>query len=133
MQKRSDINFPVIMKAVIALLVLAVFVHLAAWFMFDYLSARETKLDPKPSPMYQEDQRPPAPQLQVTPTLDLQKFHAAEQNLLSTYDWVDRDKGIVRIPVTLAMKLIVQKRNLVPSGQAQSQPATEDAGSMKQQ
>jgi hypothetical protein len=127
MQERSEINFSGIMKAAIALLVVAVVVHVVIWILFDVLKAREAKLDPKPSPMYQADQKPPAPQLQITPVLDLQKFHAAEQNLLSSYDWVDRDKGVVRIPVTVAMKLLVEKER-TPAAQSQTQPQTQESG-----
>ena len=122
MQEHSDINFSAIMKAAIALLVVAVVVHFVIWAMFNILNAHEAKLDPKPSPMYQANQKPPDPQLQRNPRLDLQMFHAAEQNLLSSYDWVDRQQGIVRIPVTEAMKLIVQKQNaLTPQPQTQTQ------------
>ena len=126
MQEHSDVNFSGIMKAGIALLIVAVVVHVVIWVMFDVLKSHEAKLDPKPSPMFQKDQKPPDPQLQISPRLDLQKFHAAEQNLLSSYDWVDRQQGIVRIPVTEAMKLVVQKENaLTPQPQTQTQPSNQ--------
>lgn len=127
MQEHSDINFSAIMKAAIALLIVAVVVHVVIWILFDVLKAREAKLDPKPSPMYQQDQKPPAPRLQENPRLDLQTFHASEQNLLSSYDWVDRQQGIVRIPVTEAMKLLVQKQGAV-TPPSQTQPQSQESG-----
>ena len=109
MQEHSDINYSAIMKWGIALLVVAVIVHILMYFLFQFFNAEQTKLDPKPSPMFQKDQKPPDPVLEVNETLALEEFHAQEQNLLSSYGWVDKEKGIARIPVSEAMKLVVQK------------------------
>jgi len=46
----------------------------------------------------------PQPALQATPQQDLAQLRAREEQLLNTYYWVDRDKGIVHIPITEAMK-----------------------------
>ena len=109
MQEHSDINYSAILKWGIALLVIAVIVHILMYFLFQYFNAEEAKLDPKPSPMFQKDQTPPEPTLQKNPTLDLQEFRAQEQHLLGSYGWVDKEKGIARIPVSEAMKLVVAK------------------------
>jgi hypothetical protein len=47
---------------------------------------------------------PPAPRLQVDPARDLAKFRAKENRRLNTYYWVNRQKGIVHIPIEQAMK-----------------------------
>lgn len=47
---------------------------------------------------------PPGPQLQTNPGADLKKFRAAEEKRLDTYYWVDRQKGLVHIPIEEAMK-----------------------------
>jgi hypothetical protein len=109
MQEHSDINYSAILKWGIALLVVAVIVQVLMYFLFQFFNAQEAKMDPKPSPMFQKDQRPPEPTLQLDPKLDLQKFHAQEEHLLTSYGWVDKEKGIARIPVSEAMKLVVQK------------------------
>jgi hypothetical protein len=130
MQGRSDINFSAILKWGGGLLGLAIIVHMLMLFLFNFLNARQAGMDPKPSPMFQKNQRPPDPQLQVSPALDLQKYRAAEQDLLTSYDWVDREKGIVRIPVDDAMKLFVRNeksKSSVPP--AQEPPGTPDLGS----
>ncbi len=51
----------------------------------------------------------PAPQLQTDPRTDRARLEAAQKELLESYAWVDRDKGIARIPITRAMRLIVDK------------------------
>jgi hypothetical protein len=47
---------------------------------------------------------PPAPDLQTDEPHDLRAFRAAEEARLNGYGWVDRGKGIVRIPLHQAMK-----------------------------
>jgi hypothetical protein len=56
---------------------------------------------------------PPAafvrPQLQTDDVADLAKLRNRQRRELSEYAWVDHDKGIVRIPIEDAMKLIVAR------------------------
>jgi hypothetical protein len=105
----SDISFSGILKTGVVLLVLAVVVHLLMWLLFDLFNAQEARVDPKPSPMFQKDQRPPDPKLQVSPAQDLQSFRGTEQENLNSYGWVNPEKGIVRIPISEAMKLVVER------------------------
>jgi hypothetical protein len=56
---------------------------------------------------------PPAamasPPLQSTPALDLAALRTQKRALLNEYRWVDRDKGIVRIPIERAMSLLIAR------------------------
>lgn len=47
---------------------------------------------------------PPAPRLQSNPQADLRALRAAEDARLSSYGWVDRNKGVVHIPIEEAMR-----------------------------
>lgn len=51
----------------------------------------------------------PQPQLQKTPILDLKAIHAEEDKLLTGYAWVDEKKGVVRIPVELAIDVLAKR------------------------
>jgi hypothetical protein len=51
----------------------------------------------------------PQPALQTDPQQDLAQLRAREEQLLNTYYWIDRDKGIVHIPIAEAMKRLVAK------------------------
>lgn len=51
----------------------------------------------------------PAPQLQPDPVADLNKFRSREEQILHSYDFVDKDKVIVRIPIDRAMQLLLQR------------------------
>jgi hypothetical protein len=59
---------------------------------------------------------PPAPRLQVDAVQDFQKFQATQQAELNSYGWIDRDKGVVHIPIERAMELIAQSNLPVATG-----------------
>lgn len=52
---------------------------------------------------------PPHPRLQIDPAQDLQRFRAEEEKRLNSYYWIDKNKGIVHIPIAAAMKEIATK------------------------
>lgn len=47
---------------------------------------------------------PPGPRLETDAEGDLQKFRADEKRRLNTYYWIDKQKGVVHIPIEQAMK-----------------------------
>jgi hypothetical protein len=51
----------------------------------------------------------PEPQLQKTPIPDLKAIRAGEDKLLNGYAWVDQPKGVVRIPVSLAIEVLAKR------------------------
>lgn len=62
------------------------------------------------NPMSVEDQQiPPTPRLEEHPAIELQQLHAQEDQMLSTYGWVDKKTGVVHIPIDRAMDLMLQR------------------------
>lgn len=55
-----------------------------------------------PTPFVQE-REPPAPRLQENPRTDLAQRRARWDERLNGYGWVDREAGIVHIPIERAM------------------------------
>ena len=45
------------------------------------------------------------------PDSELARLRAREDQLLTTYGWIDRDRRIVRIPIEQAMQIIAQRAN----------------------
>ncbi|MGI9115076.1 MAG: hypothetical protein ACR2FX_08590 [Chthoniobacterales bacterium] len=43
------------------------------------------------------------------PATDLQRYDAIEGAKLNTYGWIDKQAGIIRIPIERAMDLIAQR------------------------
>jgi hypothetical protein len=52
---------------------------------------------------------PPAPRLETTSGEERGRINAAEEALLSQYAWVDRERGVVRIPIDRALDLIAAR------------------------
>lgn len=63
----------------------------------------------------------PAPQLEIDERTELNKARLYEENTLSTYDYIDKDAGTVRIPIDRAMDLLVERG--LPTRPQSTQPA----------
>jgi hypothetical protein len=81
----------------------------AMWLLFDYFAARRARLEVTPSPVFEARQLPPEPRLEVSPQQDLRQMRAAEMALLHSYGWVDRQAGIVRIPIERAIDILAAR------------------------
>lgn len=90
--------------AVLIALVLAVCIGL-----FKYATALHTKGQTPPSPLAQTREPSTEPRLQVHAARDLREMRDAEDQALQSYGWIDKEAGIVRIPVDRAMELLAQK------------------------
>src|SRR5207248_5797139 len=70
----------------------------------------------------------PEPTLQKNPQEDLKRYEREQRTALSTYGWVDRSKGLARIPIEEAMRLIAAKGDHAydPPDQPASTPSPGD-------
>ena len=107
----SDVNIRPILAAGAGLLVMGAVVYVVVWLLFGFLNRRESAASA--SPLYplavgQEDRLPPEPRLQANPKQDLRDLRESERELLKSYGWVDKNGGVVRIPIDEAMKLVLQ-------------------------
>ena len=50
-----------------------------------------------------------SPPLQSAPALDLAALRRQKHAMLNEYRWIDRDKGVVRIPIERAMSLLIAR------------------------
>lgn len=91
---------------------------LAAYGLFHFFYAGVTRSRPLPSPLSYSREPTPEPRLLVKPGDEMQAMRADENKILSSYDWIDRDKGIVRIPIDRAMEILDQRRLPVRSKNA---------------
>ena len=64
-----------------------------------------------------------APPYRVTPVSDLAEMRGAENRALHSYGWVDRQHGIVRMPIDVAMQMTLQRGLPVQSGAPAPSPA----------
>ena len=76
---------------------------------------------PYPLAVGQEERLPPAPRLQQFPRNEIYQFRIDENELLERYGWMNREAGIVHIPIEDAMRLTIER------GMLQSSAPTEPA------
>src|SRR5580658_1557757 len=110
--ERRDVNVFQVSAFGIGLLLSCIVVVFAMWAMFDFFFAREdAKNADNPASLMMKDQNklPPEPRLQAEPKVELKDLRADEEAILSSYGWVDPNKGIVRIPIDQAIDIVAQK------------------------
>jgi len=56
-----------------------------------------------------EQMRWPEPRVQSHPADDLKAFRTQEDVALAGYTWVDRANGVVRVPIDVAMQLVLKE------------------------
>ena len=99
---------PVVLFAII-LAVTAVATFATVKILLDYMNLNYTKTDEPLSPLANPEQLPPTPRLQVSSGQDLKELRARETALLQGYHWVNKDLGVVGIPVERAIELLAQR------------------------
>ena len=104
-----DVNAWAVGRFGIALVLLCLLAVALLFGLFRYFES--TFGGPLPNTGLNMDARtlPPAPTLQRTPVLDLQRFHAAEDDILNSYSWIDRSHGIVHVPIDVAIDLLAKQ------------------------
>jgi hypothetical protein len=108
--EESDIDIGGIFKFMLGLTIAAAAVHVVIWFMFVWFQAAAAGADVPNSLRVGEDVRiPPEPRLQVDPRQDLSTYREREAALLDGYRWVDKNAGVVRIPIDEAMKRLIER------------------------
>ncbi len=100
-------------KVVIYSVALVVFVALvfgAILLLFNFLAVQTAQEAAPPPPLLQEAELlPPQPRLQRVPAGDLRRMKAVDETVLNSYGWVDKENGVVRIPIDQAMELTLER------------------------
>ena len=123
--EHTDASIGIIVRFLLWLAVSAVVIHVGLGFMYAALINRsmETGQQRYPLAATQEQRLPPAPRLQQFPANDIYEFRLGEEALLRGYGWMNREAGVVHIPIEEAMRLTVE-RGLLPHapGRAEAPP-----------
>ena len=79
--------------------------------LFDLFLKEAEEADVPPSPLAQsgEPAPPPGPLLQVAERLDLRLHRESQEKLIHETGWIDRDRGVVRIPIERAIELTAER------------------------
>jgi hypothetical protein len=109
--EESDVNIRGVLMFGGALIVAAIVIHLVVGGLFKYFDIREARQATPEYPLAaaQENRLPPEPRLQTNPRQDLADLRGREDQALAGYSWVDRNAGIVRIPIDEAIKKTLER------------------------
>ena len=122
----SDVDVRGILWFVVIFLAFAVVTHVVLYFLYQFF-VHEFRGDIQPArtairvpaqlpqtprlqPFPQKDQHgQPISPTANTPVVDMVEMRRAEDEALHTPEWIDKQKGIVRIPIERAKQLVVQR------------------------
>ena len=131
----SDVPIRPLFVFIVIFIVFAIVSHIALWFLYKaFVSSERKRMDPpatavtkpadaavpKNQPLLQPFPTGNVPPQRNTPVSDLADMRAAEDRVLHNYGWVDRQKGIVHIPIERAKELMAARLAI----QAVTAPAT---------
>lgn len=97
---------PLVVSALVLAVAVACVCVFLIWF-FGRLEAGAKRRDPPISPLA-ESQTPPTPRLQTSPADDLARMRAAEDRALGGYRWIDKERGVVQLPIERAMDILLE-------------------------
>jgi hypothetical protein len=103
-----------ILKSTIWLAVVTVASFVAAYGLYRWYAGAEKAADPTPSPIVEARQPRvvPGPRLQARPENELASLRAANRARLEGWGWVDRDAGLVHVPIERAIEEVAARQSL---------------------
>ena len=107
--ERTDAKVKPLVIFLVAMALTVVASFLFTGLMFEFLTQRAQSFDRVPSSVKVADELPAGPRLQVVPGLDLNEMHAAEEDRLDSYGWVDEDGRVVHIPIERAIDAALEQ------------------------
>ena len=101
----------------------ALVVHVAMWFTFELFARTTANEGPAEYPLAIEQgpRLPSGPRLQAIPANEIYQFRLEENAALNGYAWTDKSAGRVRIPISEAMRLTVERGLPARTGEGASQ------------
>ena len=109
--EHTDANVWVIAKFGFWLALTALIVHLGIWGLWRTLveQAKDTREQQYPLATSIDPKLPPEPRLQQYPQNEVYNFRTGEEDKLHSYGYVNKDAGVVHIPIEDAMRLTVER------------------------
>lgn len=109
--EHTDASVWTIVKFGIWLAVSAIVIHIGLGFMYELLIRQSIVLEEPRYPLAarREAPQPAEPRLQQSPANEIYDFRTREDAALHGYGWVDKNAGIVHIPIEDAMKSVLQR------------------------
>jgi hypothetical protein len=123
----QDISVRAIVWFGVVLFITAIVVHVAMGLMFWWMAETQVEKGASVSKVSRQQYLPPAPRLQVNPSVDMEALHNKEDARLKGYRWVDQTTGTVQIPIERAMDIISERGIPKWAGAAKQAPAAQQS------
>jgi len=124
--EHSDANVWIIVKFGLWLAISAVVISVGMGFLFGLFVKQGEETNPQfPLAVGQEQRLPAAPRLQQFPGNEFYQFRQHEEAILQEYGYVNKDAGVVRMPIAEAMRRVLES-GLPARAQSASPKATAD-------
>lgn len=109
--EKKDVDTEGVLHVGAGVIVATILSSVLVLFLFNFLVDRARKADPPNPPLARHEQgrKPPEPRLQEMPFKDISELRADERQLLEAAGWVDEPKGLARIPIAQAMKIVAER------------------------
>jgi hypothetical protein len=107
----TDADAGPVVRFALFLMILTLAIAALVVGFYKYLDARETAEKAQRYPMSETVNRPlpPRPRLQTYPFTDVTTMRAEDRRLLDEYAWVDKNGGVVRIPIERAIEILAER------------------------
>jgi hypothetical protein len=142
--ERRDIGASGIIYFFVGLAVATLIIHFLLAGLYDFLDKREkaqqapvnplitnVPADTRQIPFKYPEKAFPTPRLEQDERNQLNDIRLAEEQKLSSYDWVDQKAGTVRIPIDRAMELVAQRGLPVRTQESAAQAPATPTGNKK--
>jgi len=127
--EHSDANVWIIVKFGLWLAISAAVISAGMGLLFGLFVKQSEETNPEyPLATGQEHRLPAAPRLQQFPGNEFVDFRAHEQAILQNYGYVNKEAGVVRIPIAEAMRRVVESGLPVRAQQPAAASAEPAAG-----
>lgn len=103
-----DLRVRTVLIFAVGLTVFGAISHVAIGRLLSRWTGREDRRH-EPPPFASEPRSRPTPRLEEDDARELEAIRRREAEELGTAGWVDRDKGLVRIPIERAMEEILRR------------------------
>jgi hypothetical protein len=126
--EHTDANVWIIVKFGLWLVISAILIHIGLGFLFGlWVKQSEEPVAQFPLATGQEQRLPAAPRLQQFPENEFYDFRRREDAVLKEYGWVNKEAGVVRMPIDEAMRLTVERGLPVRAQQPTNTPQPADS------
>lgn len=109
----TDVPARPLAQVAIAIAVLVVGSFLAMFILFRIFNYYQPLFDDPPHSLAAARQETTGPRIQIDPPRQKFDLRETEEQILSTYGWVNKDVGLARIPVDRAMELLAEKKAML--------------------